>query len=129
MQQRRMILANEPRLLRSMLGRALRRVPGLEILGETTDVARLASMLNQMDPQWVVVSLLPNGKIPSVLQSLLQDHPSTGIVGLAADGSQAKIWCAGLLQRNLLRFSLDELLATLFQPFPGRDDGGRLKDP
>jgi DNA-binding NarL/FixJ family response regulator len=128
MQRRRMILANEPRLLRTMLDRALRRIPGLEILGETTDVARLSSMLTQMDPQWVVVSLLPNGKIPGAFRSLLADHPSTGVVGLAADGSQAKIWCAGLLQKKMSRFSLDELLATLFQPLPGSEGEGRMKD-
>jgi len=61
MQTHRVVLANESRLLREMLERVIRKVPDLEVVGHAADPARLPSVLEETDAQWVIVSLLPNG--------------------------------------------------------------------
>jgi DNA-binding NarL/FixJ family response regulator len=113
MQMSRVILANEPRLLRDMLRRALTRAPGLEVVGEVTDPAELSSLISQSEAQWVVVSMWPEGTVPSAIRSLLTGCSALRILGLAADGSQAKITCSQCDQDTRGGLSLDELIDIL----------------
>jgi hypothetical protein len=113
MQTSRVILANEPRLLRGMLRRAIAGVPGLEVVGEVTDPAELSSLIGQSEAQWVIVSIWSEGTVPSALKSVLARRSALCILGLAADGSQAKVVCPGSNEDTRTRLSLDELIAIL----------------
>jgi DNA-binding NarL/FixJ family response regulator len=109
------ILANEPRLLRSMFRQALGKIPRLEIVGELADLGRLPSIVDQTDVHWVIVSLSSEGSIPHRVASLLTGRPSVGVVGIASDGSLVRIRQVGLPDRTASSWSLDELVAALFQ--------------
>jgi DNA-binding NarL/FixJ family response regulator len=113
MQTIRVILANEPRLLRGMLRRAIARAPGLEVVGEVTDPTELSSLISQSEAQWVVVSIWPEGMVPSAIRSLLRGRSTLRILGLAADGSQARIACSERDQDTRGGLSLDELIDIL----------------
>jgi hypothetical protein len=113
MQTSRVILANEPRLLRGMLRRVLARTPGLKVVGEVTDLAKLSSLVRRCRAQWVVVSTGTEGRVPSAVQSLLVEGSSLCILGMAADGSQAKILRTGSPEETREGLSLDDLVATL----------------
>jgi DNA-binding NarL/FixJ family response regulator len=113
MQMSRVILANEPRLLRGLLQRVLSRVPGLAVVGEVSDPAQLAPMVDQSEPQWVIVSIWPEGSVPSVIQPLLGKPTPPGILGMAADGSQVKVMTAGTPEETRGGLSLDDLIAIL----------------
>jgi hypothetical protein len=117
MQTSRVILANEPRLLRGMLRRAVCGAPGLEVVGEVTDLARLPPLVNQSKAQWVVVSLWPDGLVPRAVQSLLVENSSLCILGIAADGSQARIKCAESPEKVLHNLSLGKLIAILSEHY------------
>jgi hypothetical protein len=107
------ILANEPRLLRGMLKRVIARAPGLQVVGEVTDPAMLSSLIQQTNARWVIVSLWPKGLLPTVLQALLTEHSSVCILGVAADGSQARIKRAESPEEDLPNLSLGKLIAVL----------------
>ena len=113
MQESRVILANEPRLLRGMLRRAIARAPGLRVVGEAENLDELSALLPETGAEWAIVSLWPEGLAPRALQVLLLDQPALSILGMAADGSHAKI--ARLVTKEEARdgLSLDELLAIL----------------
>jgi DNA-binding NarL/FixJ family response regulator len=113
MQMNRVILANESRLLRGMLRRAISKTAGLQVVGEVNDPASLPALLNQTKAQWVVVSLWPAGLLPGTVRSLLVNHSSLCILGMAADGSEAKIVCGDLIQETREEPSLDDLVAIL----------------
>lgn len=113
MQTSRVILANEPRLLRGMLRRVIARDPGLKIVGEVTEPSELSSLVNQSKAQWVIVSLSPEGLVPSAVQSLLVKHSSLCILGMAADAGRAKIVCKGSTEETQDGLSLDGLIAIL----------------
>ena len=113
MQTSRVILANESILLRGMLRRAISRAAGLQIVGEVTDPANLSTLLNQTEAQWVIVSIWPEGLLPGTVRALLANHSSLCILGMAPDGSRAKIVCGDLVQKTLDGLSLDELVAIL----------------
>jgi len=113
MQTHRVVLANESRLLREMLERVIRKVPDLEVVGHATDAARLPSLLEETDAQWVIVSLLPDSKIPAVADSLLAEHPSLRLLAVAVDGSQVKAKWVEPHEKDLGDLSLEELIAIL----------------
>ena len=113
MRTSRVILANEPSLLRGMLRRAIARAPGLEVVGEVTDPAKLLPLVNQSKAQWVIVSIWPEGPVPRTVQSLLLEHSSLGILGMSGDGSRAKIMCNNSAEQARDGLSLDDLIAIL----------------
>jgi hypothetical protein len=115
MESRQIILANEPGFLRSLFRRAFGNISKLEIVGELTDLAGLASMVGQTNAHWVMVSLSSEGKMPGYVDSLLAGYPSVGVVGITPDGSLVKIQGVGHPERSSSTLSLDELVATFFR--------------
>lgn len=109
----RVILANRSRLLRGMLRRAVSRVPDLEVVGEVDTLAALPPLVEQRSAHWVIVSLWPGEDLPDALASILEEHPTLCLMGMAVDGSRARIHCAGLPERTLPGLSLDEMLEAL----------------
>jgi DNA-binding NarL/FixJ family response regulator len=117
MESCQIVLANEPRLLRKMLQRVLSNREGLCVTAEITTDTELASVVEETNPQWVVVSLWPKDEIPQVVRSLLAEHPSLCILGLAADCSKVKIRCGTSSQERVLySLSLDDLVEILRTP-------------
>jgi hypothetical protein len=96
-----------------MLKRALSRVPGLRVAGEATDPATLSSLVQQTNAQWVIVSLWSEGLVPDPIESLVTEHSSVCILGVAADGSQARIKRAESPEEELHNLSLGKLIAVL----------------
>jgi hypothetical protein len=117
MESSQIILANQPRLLRKMLHRALRNRVGLYISAEISDVTNLASVVQEKNPQWIVISLWPDDEIPQVVRSLLAERPSLCVLGMAVDCSQVKIKCGlSSSERILHNLSLDGLIEILRRP-------------
>jgi hypothetical protein len=113
MKPTRVIVANEPRLLRGMLRRALAQVPGLQVVDEIADPTELLTRLRETKAEWVIVSLWPNGALPPVLEVLLSEYPLICLFGVAADGSQARVKCPGHPEQTVSGLSLDDLVAIL----------------
>lgn len=113
MQTSRVILANEPRLLRGLLRHVIAGAPGLQVVGEVVDPEDLSSLAGQIEAQWVIVSIWPEGLLPSAVQSLLVKYSSLCVLGMAADGSRAKIACESSTEDLRDGLSLDDLLAIL----------------
>lgn len=113
MEPQQIILANEPRLLRKLLARVFEKTPGVKVVCEVGNLAELPSAVEQTDPQWMVVSLWQQGKLPDVIKSILVQHPSIKVMGMAANGSAIAIKCPEAQERPLSDLSLSDLLAVL----------------
>jgi len=116
MESYRVVLANEPRLLRGLLSRVLKQAPGLQVVGQELDKAKLSSTVAESRADWVIVSLWQNGNLPAFLRDLVSEHPSLCLLGMAADGSRARTWCLGRGEQSLNGLTLDEFLTTLRHP-------------
>src|SRR5436305_2091466 len=88
---RRVLLANEPRLFREMLQRVMQNTPGIEVVGEVTELSALREALAETGANWVIVSLSPAGRLPDVVEPLLVEFPSLCVLGVADDGSHAEV--------------------------------------
>ncbi|HZD55371.1 MAG TPA: hypothetical protein VE136_01510 [Anaerolineales bacterium] len=114
----RIILANEPRLLREMLKRVFLKRLDLEVVAEVSNLSHLSEIIDRTRPQWVVVTLLPNGGLPGYAHGLPALYPRVGIVAVAGDGSRVKVKSGDAFERDLEGISLDDLLAILGSSLP-----------
>lgn len=74
-----------------MLQRTIQSIAGLQVVAEAEDLAELPALVEQTGAQWVIVSMSRAGKLPTGLESLLVQHPSLCILGVANDGSHAEL--------------------------------------
>jgi DNA-binding NarL/FixJ family response regulator len=113
MKLQQIILANEPPLLRRLLRRALDKAPGLQVVGEIAELTELRDAVEQTDPQWMVVSLWQQGRLPDAIKSILAEHPSINVMGMATNGSAIAIKRAEFPERPLRNLTLSDLIAVL----------------
>lgn len=113
MERRRVVLANQPRLLRGMLKRVLAREPGLRVVGEVTNQTKLSSLVQGTKAQWVIVSLWTEGVAPNAVRALLMENSSLCVLGMAQDGSRVSILRKGASEEIRSGPSLDDLIAIL----------------
>lgn len=87
----RIFLANQPRMIRQMLRRAIQHVPNLNVVGEATRLQSVLSVPRIMSIDWLVVSLNENGNIPSPFLKLSEKYPSIRVLGLSLDGNELTV--------------------------------------
>ncbi|MFO7634801.1 MAG: hypothetical protein R6W76_19790 [Caldilinea sp.] len=110
----RIILAYDARLVREMWRRVLSRSPQFKIVGEVGDLSQVAPILTHSGAEWVIVSLTPDGQVPSIVHEWLDGHAALHVLAMAADSSAIR-FLPGVtdgLQGEVL--SVDEVLA-IFQ--------------
>jgi DNA-binding NarL/FixJ family response regulator len=117
----RIVLANQSRLLREMLRHAIDKNARLHIVGQTTDLAGLLKTIEETTPQWVILSLSPEGNMPQAADIVVERHSTVRVLGMTIDGSQAKVRSSPSQEKRLGSLSLRELIAVL--------EGDRAGDP
>ena len=113
MPEQRIVLANGSRLLRDMLKRIILKSETLEVVREVTDQRELLSVLEQTNPEWVIISLSFDDAIPAWVDGFMADHPSVRFIALATDGSKIKLKWLEVHEQELNGLSLSELLHIL----------------
>lgn len=107
------VLANEPRMLREMLQRALDGTPGFIVVDQNADLHQLSDLLQQVQLDWLVVTLGGGGEIAREALTWLKRSPSLSLLALTPDGAQGEVFVK-TVKYEVLKFSLLELtLATL----------------
>lgn len=112
-QKNRVVLANESRLLRDMLKRAIDKTSDLEVVDEVLDPARLVPVVETRRAHWAIVSLSSDGSMPAVADRVVRQCTSASILGVAIDGTVAKIRSGTSDERVLDHLSLPELISVL----------------
>jgi DNA-binding NarL/FixJ family response regulator len=113
MSQQRIVLANTSRLLRDMLKRIIHRSDQLALLGEVTDQKDLPTAIESSSPEWVIVSLSYDDRIPAWVDGFMADHPSVHFMAIATDGSKIKMKWHAVHEQELNGLSLNDLLHIL----------------
>lgn len=113
MPEQRIVLANGSRLLREMLKRIIFKSEKLELVREITDPKDLPSVIEQTNPEWVIISLSYDNGIPGWVDGYMADHPSVRFLGLAIDGSKIKMKWLEIHEQELNGLSLNDFLSIL----------------
>lgn len=114
---RRIILANQPRLLREMLSRVFAATTGLQVVGEVENFVGLAEVMTQVKAHWLIVTLDNEDQSPLRVSNPGTGLPTTSLMAISADGRQVEVQTAmadgGVHQYILYDVSLAVLLAIL----------------
>lgn len=113
MAEQRIVLANTSRLLRDMLRRIIDQTSDLELLREITDQRELPAVIENSDPQWVILSLPYDNEIPPWVDSYITQHPSVRFMAIASDASKIKVKWLEIHEQELDGITLHELLRVL----------------
>ena len=118
MQQHRIVVANKQRLLRQMLRRVIEKTPDFQVVGEISGLTRLPEYVDQVDAQWVIVSLESDGNMPEEIETLLAQYPTVRVLAVASDGSHVKVKWVETHEEDLDNLSLGALVAALRKQSP-----------
>ena len=91
-QLRRIILANQPRLLREMLGHVFAATPGLQVVAEVDDPMHLSAVMAQTEVHWLIVTLDNEDRSPTQVAGQTEGiaMPSS-LMAISPDGRQIEI--------------------------------------
>ncbi len=85
------VLANQPRLLREMLGRVFSITPGLRVVAEVEDAASLAEICDESQITWLIVTLGSDGAVPSPLPTHTKGNQLLSLMAISPDGKQIEV--------------------------------------
>ena len=108
---KRVILANDSRLLRDMLQRVIDKARQLEVVRQVPDHEELASTIDRFHPEWVIASL-PN-ELDPWMKACMKDYPSVGFVFFSPDKNHIKIRSQESREEARSEVTLKELIQIL----------------
>ena len=113
MSTKRVILANNSRLLREMLQRVIKKADRLEVVQEIPDQRSLSSAIERLTPEWVIVSSPQGGSSEHGLNGFESQHPSVRYIVFSSDHSSIKLRSQDCSEEDLSGLSLDDFIHVL----------------
>src|SRR5688500_17696074 len=113
MSTKRVILANDSRLLREMLHRVLNKSDNLEVVKELPNYEELPSAIEQFDPEWVIISLHYKIDAHSWINTYMADYPSVRFIFLAPENNSIKMKWQTSYEEDLANLSLKDFINIL----------------
>lgn len=110
---KRVILANDSRLLREMLHHVIDKTNHLEVIREVANYDELSSTIEQFDPEWVIASLPVRYHADHWIISCMENNPSVRFIFLSPNHNYIKIRWQRSNEEDYLDVSLKELIQIL----------------
>jgi len=92
----RVLVANQPRLLRELILSTFSDQPDIEIVGEVADESDIRAKVSTTDPNFVVIALDDPNKRPAICDDLLREHPNLRVIAVAASKESVVYYWASL---------------------------------
>jgi chemotaxis response regulator CheB len=92
----RVLMANQPKLMRELLVEMLEEESWIQIVGEVTDQADIRALVLKTSPDLLVVTAEKPGKRPAICDELLREFPALRIIAVAAQESYSVCYWATL---------------------------------
>ena len=110
----RVLVANQPKLMRELMIVAISGQPDIEVVGEVEEDSNLVSAVEKEQPDFLIVALEKFNRIPEVCHSILRTHPHMKVIAVAPDRSNSMFYWASLkVQSNQIEDSEAGLLNAL----------------
>jgi chemotaxis response regulator CheB len=92
----RVLMANQPKLMRELLVETLAEQSWIEIVGEVSDETGIRDLVLKTTPDLLIVTAEKPGKRPAICDALLREFPSLRIIAVAARESYSVCYWASL---------------------------------
>ena len=90
----RILVANQPRLMRELIVATLTDQPDMEIVGEVADDAEISNEVAKSSPDLVVISMDESGKRPVLCDTILHKYPEVRIIAVAFQRNRSVFYWA-----------------------------------
>jgi chemotaxis response regulator CheB len=80
----RVLVANQPKLMRELILATLSEEPGVEIAGEVSDEKDIRQTVRNTSPDVLVIALDEPATRPRLCETLLRDNPGLRIIAVAS---------------------------------------------
>jgi DNA-binding NarL/FixJ family response regulator len=90
----RVLVANQPRLMRELIVASLTDQPDMEIVGQVADDAQIPGEVAKNLPDLVVISMDESGKRPALCDFILHKHPDVRIIAVAFQKNRSVFYWA-----------------------------------
>jgi DNA-binding NarL/FixJ family response regulator len=90
----RVAVANQPRMMRELIAMSFEGEEDVEVVANIADEADIARIVEQVPPDFLIVSLDSRHFGPQAREDMLQRHPEMQIMALATDGNSFTLFSA-----------------------------------
>jgi chemotaxis response regulator CheB len=90
----RILVANQPKLMRELILATLAEEPGVEIVGEVSDEKDIRQSVHDTTPDVLVIALDEPANRPHLCDTLLRDHPGLRIIAVASQQNYSVFYWA-----------------------------------
>lgn len=110
----RVVIANRPKVMREAVLAVLGDQPDVEIVTEVASESEMEKVIEQTNPDVLIVALRRSDRLPDACYSILQNHPFLKIIGIAPDRDSTLFYWASLnIQFHRLESSRESILNAL----------------
>ncbi len=109
----RVIFINSSRLVRELFHNVLRKAQHLQVIRDIVDHADLPGDIEDLEAEWLVMSLSSEETIPDWVDVYLRAHPSMRFLAFSTDSSNVKMKWLEPREQDLNDLSLSELIHVL----------------
>jgi len=110
----RVVVANQPRLMRELVLATISEQPVIEIVGEVQNEADIRRVVEEKKPDFLIIALDEPGERPRLCDSLLCQFPDMKILALAPERNSSVFYWASLdIHSNRVEASEEGILDAL----------------
>lgn len=81
----RVVVANQPRLMRELVLETVRHQPDIEVIAEIQDESDIECAVDEGNPDFLIVALNESDRYPAICDVLLRRYPQMKVLALAAE--------------------------------------------
>ena len=111
----RVLVANQPRLMRELVMATISDQTDIEIVGEVSEKSGIASAVETTQPDFLIIALDRSRRLPFYCELILRDHPQIKVLAVSMESSNllAFYWTSLQVQSNQIEASEEGLLNIL----------------
>lgn len=110
----RVLVANQPRLMRELVLETISDQPDIEIVGELHDDSQIAETVARTHPDFLIIALKDSDQRPSICDEILERHPHLRVLALAPERNSSIFYYASLdIHSNRIEASEEGVLSAL----------------
>jgi chemotaxis response regulator CheB len=102
----RVLVANNPRLIRELLMATIFDQPDIEIVGEIEQESEIEESVEQLQPDFLIVALDKLNHLPTACMPAMRKRPKMRVIAVSPDGNNLVFYWASLrIQSNSIEAS------------------------
>ncbi len=108
----RVLVANQPRLMRDLVRATISDQADIEVLGEVEDDTKIAQAVAETEPDFVIIGLDKPDRRPAICDYLLVHHPLVKVLAVAS-GHENSVFFWSDIQSAVIESSEEGILNTI----------------